>query len=49
MAKVRVNFMLDEALADDLQRAAKAQSESMSLIVRQALRSHFRQSEKAAA
>lgn len=40
--KIVKNFALDQQLVTDLERLAEARQESMSLIVREALRSHIR-------
>lgn len=42
VARQRVNLVLDDELIRDLRKASAAECESMSLIVRVALRDHFR-------
>ena len=42
VAKRPVNLVLDDEIIADLQRLSASRRESMSLIVRDALRSHFR-------
>jgi len=42
VAKKRMNVVLDDDLINELHGAAKSECESMSLIVRNALRDHLR-------